>query len=488
MQTFEEMKRYVRFTEADEERLRAFFPHVEPHLDAIVAGFYERVMEFEDALNVLRDRAQVERLQRTLKVWCRELLNGPWDAAYYERHRRIGQVHVAVGLPHRYMFTAMSVMRDHLCDIAEASGAPHALCASLHRITNLDLAVMCGTYMDERERRELTSLQHILVSHLPIAVLVVDQRGDISTSTEPAFRLLGVGPLIGRPWQEALPPTLVAVAELDRHVESALQSGNTVCLPRVDVALDGAHRSFRVDVAPIRHDQVGFLLYVEELTGTVQAEVRLQRAEALARLGSLSAAVAHELRNPLAGISGALQVLSRSFEAGDPRRGIMEQVLTQVRRMDALVRDLLTFSRPPPPHPADVDLFAVADEVARLMRQGQPELDLTISGKGRAWADPDHTHRILLNLVTNAAQATSGRGAVEIRVRPGGIVVQDDGPGVPEDVAPRIFEPFFTTRTQGTGLGLAICRQSADAMAGTLTLEPRPGGARFVLSLPQRAT
>jgi signal transduction histidine kinase/truncated hemoglobin YjbI len=484
---FDEMKAYVRFTEDDQAQLQAFFPYVEPHLAELAAQFYGRIEEFPDARDVFRDQAQVERLQRTLQVWARELLTGPWDHAYYERHRRIGQVHVAVGLPHRFMFTAMSLIRDHLCEIAAKAHVPHGdqLCRTIGRVTNLDLAVMCGTYMDERERRELATLQHLLVSHLPIAVLVVDNQGCISTSTEPAFRLLGKGPLIGRPWREALPPELATTAELPYHVEQALASGNAVCLPRVDAALGGAPRTFRIDVVPILHELAGFLIHVEELTSTVQTEIRLQRSEALARLGALSAAVAHELRNPLAGISGALQVLSRSFEGSDPRRSIMGQVLDQVRRMDALVSDLLAFARPRPPRPSAIELRSTADEVARLMRQGHPDTTFTVSGSGSAWADPDHIHRILLNLATNASQATHGRGRIHMQVSPGRIEVRDDGPGVPPDVAPNIFEPFFTTRTQGTGLGLAICRQSADAMAGSITLQPSSGaGATFVLSVP----
>jgi len=487
-----QMMRWTRFDEADHARLIGAWPHIEPRLDDVTVRFYERVLEDPEARAVLRDEAQIERLRVTIKAWVRDTLLGPHDVAWYERQRRVGQVHVAVRLPHQLMFASMNVMHEQLCEIAqEILGADGMLtCRAIDRACNLSLAIMTGTYMRTRERRQLASLQDLLVSHLPTAVLVADHDGRVSTSTLPAARLLPVGKLEDRHWREILPAALVDAADLEAQIGRAIQTGHDVSLPRIDVVLDGRSRSFRVDIVPLSHPIASFLLHLEDLTATVEAEVRLQRAEHLARLGSLSAAVAHELRNPLAGISGALQVLTHSLEAGDSRRGIMQRVLAQVSRLDALVTDLLAYARPRPPNLTQVDLAAVADEVGRLVQNASPHHHIEVKGQGAACADADHLHRILLNLATNAAQATPAGGKVTLEVGEGQVLVRDNGPGVPADIADRIFEPFFTTRTQGTGLGLAICQQSAVAMNGTIDLLPPSShpGAAFRVRMPLSAS
>lgn len=480
-----QMKRWIRFGDEDHARLLRAWPYVEPHLDELTDRFYERVTEDPDARAVLRDDHQIERLRATLKLWVRDTLLGPHDIAWYERQHRVGQVHVAVQLPHQFMFTAMSVMSGHLCELVHSANVPddHATCRSIDLACSLSLAIMTGTYMRTRERRQLASLQDLLVSHLPTAVMVVDHDGRVTTSTLPAARLLPVGSLEGRHWRDVIPAALIEAADLDDAIHRALTSDHDVCLLRVDAELDGRSRTFRVDIVPLQHPMASFLLHLEELTATVEAEVRLQRAEHLARLGSLSAAVAHELRNPLAGISGALQVLTHGMDPADKRLGVMERVIGQVRRLDLLVTDLLAYARPRPPRMATVELGAVSDEVIRLVQSAFPQHHLTTRGAGCARADADHLHRVLLNLVTNAAQATPPGGHVTVELADAQLIVRDDGPGVPADIAPRIFEPFYTTRTQGTGLGLAICQQAVAAMDGSLDLVPTAVGAAFRVRL-----
>jgi signal transduction histidine kinase len=485
----EEMTAYVRFHDEDRRALGRLWAVLEHDLPPFVDAFYERLLSFPGTAGVFRDDAQVERLKGTMQVWVRELLNGPWDEAYYERRTRIGSRHVAVGLAHRYMFTAMSGIRDHLCDLAHQHfdrGEARAMCAAVGRVTTLDLAIMTGTYMSVREAEQLAVLQSLIVGNLPSHVLLVDHGGLVTASTRPGLRLLDATDVtVGRPWFDSLPAALLKAAALPEVVARALQSRNEVRLVRVDVALDGRMRSFAINVVPLDHPVAAFLLHVDELTATVDAEQRARQAEALAQIGALSAGVAHELRNPLAGISGAIQVIAGSLDDGDRRRAIMDKVLGQITRLNRMVSDLLAFARPREVALGPVDLAEQAESVADVLRSGHPGAVVTVAGQGAAWADADHVHRVLLNLAENGLQAQGGEGRVHFEVRPGTVCVADDGPGVPVDVAERVFEPFFTTRTQGTGLGLAICRSSAEAMGGRLVLE-RTGplrGACFRLCL-----
>lgn len=488
MHPFDEMKSWIGFGPADEERLRALGPLVEPELAGMADLFYARVLSHPGAAAVLRDDAQVERLKATLMRWARELLSGPWDLTYFARRERIGIVHVEVGLPTRYMFTAMTVFREELCRVAMrglVGDARDDACRSICRVCDMDLAIMVGTFVEHREAKEVETLQDLIVSHMPVTVLLIDADGLVTAATRSHVRLFGDVPVVGHPWSDAFPPALVRAARLDAEMARALETGREIALTRVDVPLDGHDRNFRIAIVPLDHPRARVLVHMEELTETIRTEGRLVRSESLAQLGALSAAVAHELRNPLAGISGAIQVITRSLPDTDRRKPIMDKVEQQVRRLDALVTDLLDFARPAEARFIDVVIEDIVAAVVDNVKRDHPGMTITARGTGTARADPNLVHQVLLNLVLNAIQAVDGAGEVEIEVQPGRVVVSDSGPGIPPENVEKVFAPFFTTRTRGTGLGLAICRKAASAMGGQLVLTTGPlAGAAFALELP----
>ncbi len=486
MTPLEEMKAWVLFDEEDVRRLHELWPLVEPRLDELTRRFYDRALRFPGAARVFRDAAQIERLRVTLRQWASELLLGPHDQAYFHRRERIGKVHVEVGLEARYMFTAMNVIRDQLCEFAHALPEGSAeTCRAIGKVCDIDIAIMTGTYVERREARELRSLQELIVSQMPVTVLIVDGEGRVAAATRPSSRLFGEVEMLGLPWGRALPDPLVREGDLVARMERALRTGHEITIPRVDGWIEGRERNFRVSIVPLDHPQARALVHVEELTEAIANEARLVRAESLAHLGALSAAVAHELRNPLAGISGAIQVISRSMPADDKRKPIMEKVEQQVRRLDDLVTDLLDFARPVAPKAVHVDLAEVVRAVADMVMREHPGLRLEVGGAGAATADPNMLQQILLNLVLNAAQATGGVGRVAVTVEPGAVEVNDDGTGIAQENVEKIFQPFFTTRSRGTGLGLAICRKLSGAMNGDLALKRgRLPGACFRVEVP----
>ena len=218
----------------------------------------------------------------------------------------------------------------------------------------------------------------------------------------------------------------------------------------------------------------------------------------LAAIGEMAASIAHEIRNPLAGISGAIQVL-RGEPGGDAaRHDVLEDILHDVRRLDSRINDLLLYARPAAPRreavrPADLlhtTVRVLRDDPAlarvRLKVAPMPALPPFLLDAGQI-------QQVLVNLVLNAAQANRGEGEVRLEARGAGggaieISVEDDGPGVPDHLAEEIFRPFFTTRSEGTGLGLAISRKFVEAHGGTLDVRPAAGGgARFILRLPPPA-
>ena len=234
-----------------------------------------------------------------------------------------------------------------------------------------------------------------------------------------------------------------------------------------------------------------YLAIRSDITARKLAEAQLREQAALTNLGQLTAVVAHEVRNPLAGLRASLQVLER--RCADPRD--RDIVVTMVRRIDELndkVEDLLLYARPTPPRLQAVDLTPLLQEVAHSARLATGQLCPPVAIHGSdgltALADLDMLRAALLNVTINACQAT-GLLPMEIVVSSHAgrcrIAVCDRGPGIPPDVHERVFEPFFTTRAGGTGLGLAIVKRLIELLNGTIVLTDRPGGGTVAeISVP----
>jgi len=235
----------------------------------------------------------------------------------------------------------------------------------------------------------------------------------------------------------------------------------------------------------------GVRIQIQTQQRLLSARETLRERENLAQLGEMAAVVAHEVKNPLAGISGVLQVLQSRFPEGSPDRGIIDQVLKRLNSLSVSVHELLAFARPQPLRRVETSARAMLEEVARQLA-ADPELnavEVAIAGADLTLvADPAALGRAFLNLSMNSGQAMGGRGrlliTLEQRGAVGRVVFRDHGPGIPQAIRAAIFQPFYTTKIRGTGLGLAIVRQTVEAHDGQIYVLDDGPGASVALEIP----
>ncbi len=223
----------------------------------------------------------------------------------------------------------------------------------------------------------------------------------------------------------------------------------------------------------------------------------LVRNERLAAVGELARGVAHEIRNPLTGIGGALAVLAREVPKDDDTQEVMCEIQLQIQRMEHLVQELLAYAEPGALHPEWIDLHLILKQaIASVSQRGaSPEVGLVLEldPKGpEVFADARDLQNAFSNLVLNAFQAISKAGTIEVRTRQSGenvvVSIHDNGSGMDAEVRERIFEPFFTTKPRGTGLGLPIVRRTVENYGGEIRVHSAPGeGTTFVFSIPAKA-
>ncbi len=222
----------------------------------------------------------------------------------------------------------------------------------------------------------------------------------------------------------------------------------------------------------------------------------LKRSEQLAAVGELAASIAHEVRNPLAGMKGALEVLRKELAVKPSNLEIVDELLAQIARLENLVKDLLTYARPSAISARSFDLHEMLDRLLKLYKDEADAAQITVHRiygpeTGRIEADPQQMEQVFFNLIHNAIQAMEHGGTLTVTTQASreGIVIsfRDTGKGVPGGDIDRIFQPFFTTKHRGSGLGLPIVKRIIEAHGGLIEVHSKLGeGTAATMTLPKR--
>ena len=368
----------------------------------------------------------------------------------------------------------------------------------------------------------LRNLHQRTVESIMSGLLTTDEDGRITSFNPEAERMTGLGSeeASGRPVEEVIPGAtrLVLRPGAERRVTGGSRTRLAYRNRRGEDLFLGLAASILKDADG---EPLGHVVIFQDVTEVVAMEQGLRRSERLAAVGEMAAKIAHEIRNPLASMSGSIQILRAmpGAESGDGESGrLMEIVVRETDRLNALITDFLQYSRPAPAVPEAVDVSCMLEEMVELLHAACPEnvkVEFDAGPQVEVLADPDQLRQVLWNLSINGLEAMPDGGVLRISIAaaPGDlpqegsallrnegedvqieperetscveIAIQDSGVGIGQEVQERMFEPFFTTKTQGTGLGLATVHRIIESHGGALMLESVAGaGATFRVRLP----
>lgn len=340
-------------------------------------------------------------------------------------------------------------------------------------------------------------------------VIAIHRNGTLALMNDEAYRIFSLtrgGADVGSPLAEVFRDR----PDLLRVLSGAFEM--TTLPNRAELRLKDLDRVIGYTLSQVRNDEgdaVGAVLFFKDLTQVEQMEERERLRDRLASLGEMAAGIAHELKNPLAGIEVMAGLLRRQVPDSPSAQSLLADILSEAKLANAIVVEMLEFVRP-------IRLQVEQTDIAGILQQsltnaegkvprGETEVAIEVpEGLPQIDGDTSQLCQLFTNLLTNAFEAISGRGRIVLRASleaieqdPGFagdaptptpavvIDVVDDGPGVPPDLSDRIFNPFFTTKTTGTGLGLPIVRKIVDAHDGRIDLTSEPGrGTRFRITLP----
>lgn len=392
----------------------------------------------------------------------------------------------------------------------------------LVNISAFFIVALLSSYLAEQARKSqqelketksdlsrLTAIHENILRCLHSGLLTTDLHGKVQYANRAAEEITGVpameivGKEVFHLFSELVPGLL---KDADDDTSPLEDRRRTMTYQRPD----GTKIHLGFSLAPLRSadgTKIGTIIHFQDLTQTISMEEHLRRVDRLATVGEMAARLAHEIRNPLASLSGSIQLLQDELSLDGANRRLMEIVTQETQRLNALLTDFLLFAKPERPSLQPLDLSCALRETLALIadqrRQGASVRVVSQITPGlMVEADPKKISQVIWNLLNNALEAMPGGGELRVRARKASrsrgtepprenswvhLEIEDTGVGIPRELQARIFDPFFTTKDRGTGLGLSTVHRTLEGMGGMIEVHSEPGrGARFSVWLPCR--
>lgn len=357
----------------------------------------------------------------------------------------------------------------------------------------------------QKELIEAKNFLESIVENAGDAISVIDLEGKVIYWNKGAERIYGFKKeeVLGKDLFQFIYPKderLKAEEErLTNQLLAKLLNGEVISnLEAKRQTKDGREIIVSMTISPLRNAEgkiIGFSRICKDITQIKKTEERLFLTERLSSLGELTAGVAHELRNPLAGIKINTQILLRNKDLSETEKRILRSTEEGIEKIQKIVDDMLNFAKPKPSHFKEVEINELIERSLEILQTKLKKANIsTLFKKGREIPklriDPHQIQQVLINLMLNSIQAMKNGGTLSLKTfldedRKVGVEIKDTGIGIPRENLKKIFDPFFTTKSEGTGLGLSISLKILENHGATLDVISKEGeGSTFIIHFP----
>ncbi len=508
----EQRLRFLGLADRDALLLREFRPVLEQHVTAVEDAFYEHLLKFPETAQLLSDHTTVERLKKLQRDYLLRLFDGNFDEAYFADRLRIGKTHERVGLAPCWYLLAYNLyfklitplIRQHCA--ADHERADNTIIA-LEKGFMLDASLAMDAYIEGDRYRHLQQLESIINDSGDV-IFSLDNEMRFRSWNRAAERVFGwsAAELLGKHLSVLVPPELLQTGELERIDREIAPHGNSH-FETLRLSKDGRQVPVEVTVSVLHDPQgkpIGRSAILRDTTERKHLEEEKLRAERLAVIGTMSAKLAHEIRNPLSSITLNIELVRDEVEAltkdnsdaGKESRSLLQSLDSEVRRIQRVTEDYLKFARLPKPMRDPVQLNDVLGQGLAFLDSLFNATGITVQtefdpGLPALSADESQLWQAILNLVRNAIEAMPNGGTLTVRTERRDelivLTVADTGKGMTEEECAQVFTPFFSTKVGGTGLGLPLTQQIVNEHGGQIRCESAPGqGTTFIIELPIR--
>ncbi|MGB9629051.1 MAG: two-component system sensor histidine kinase NtrB [Thermodesulfobacteriota bacterium] len=360
---------------------------------------------------------------------------------------------------------------------------------------------------------QLENFNRNIIQSLDSGLLTIDQEGRINFLNRTAEKILNCsGEDLHR---SSIYDLFPQIHEAIEKVRKKSPNSFPTDYQRYETLLnqsDGKKTYLGFSISPLTDPDgslIGHTLIFQDITKFKEMEEQMKRVDKMAAIGLLAAGMAHEIRNPLASLSGSIQMLKSELQLDPSQRHLMEITLRESERLNALITDFLLFAQPPQTHRVPMAIEKLLDETIEMYthspfyREGIRLIRPNLHHPVEAWIDADQMKQVFWNLLLNASQAITNGGEIQIQIEKGEnlwgsglseknpgrewvkISFSDSGKGIDPEEKEKIFEPFYTTKEGGTGLGLSIVHKIIENHHGLIKVESQPGkGSTFTILLP----